>query len=296
MSLVQRVVVYAPAKINLFLDITGLRPDGYHLLDTVMQAISLHDIILIGRRREPGIRVTCSRPGIPEDSRNLVHRAAAVFAEAAGIHPFGIHIHIDKSIPAQAGLGGGSSDAAATLIGLNQLTGAAFAPPRLHEMALPLGADIPFLLYCDCARAEGIGESLAPLPALPDCLLVVAKPSVGVSTQEAYQAYDKAPPRACRNSAPMLDALYSSDLAGVCTQLYNVFEQVLPSDHTAAIQAVMRSCGALGAVLSGSGSAVVGLFENTAQAGACAQALGSAAEEVFVASPITHGAKILYTA
>lgn len=294
MQLLQRVVVEAPAKINLFLDIAGRREDGYHLLDTVMQTISLRDLLVIGRRSEPGIRITCSRPGIPEDDRNLVHRAVTVFAGATGVAPDGIHIHIDKSIPPQAGLGGGSADAAAALVGLNALNSAALSDSRLHALALTLGADVPFLIDGGCARAQGIGERLSPFAdPLPICTLLIAKPAAGISTQEAYSAYDSNPQHR-RGISGMLAALAAGDLSQVGERFYNVFELACPSQNTTDIKRIMIQHGALGATLSGSGSAVAGLFYHTSAAGECAHALSSLAEEVFLCQPLDRGANILY--
>lgn len=291
----QRVVLQAPAKINLFLDITGRLENGYHTLDTVMQTVALQDILIVGRRTEPGIRVTCSRPGIPEDSRNLVHRAAAAFADATGAQLTGVHIHIDKSVPPQAGLGGGSADAAAALVGLDTLAGTALGAQRLRELGLILGADIPFLIEGGCARARGIGEQLESLvPGLAPCHLLIAKPAAGVSTQAAYKAYDQSPDFPHSGIDSILRALRVGDIAATAGQLFNVFELACPDARTARIKAAMCAYGASGAVLSGSGSAVVGIFADEANAPNCAKALATLTEEVFLTRPMAHGVQVLH--
>lgn len=294
MGTLSRAVVEAPGKINLFLDIKGRLENGYHLLETVMQAVSLTDIVVVGRSASEGIRVTCSRPGVPEDECNLAYRAAACFLAETGTAPAGgLHIHIDKRIPPEAGLGGGSADAAAVLVGLNRLLERNLAGDSLCGMALALGADVPFAVKGGCALARGVGERLTALsPGLGDCRIVIAKPGGGISTPEAYARYDAAVDPAHRDSGDMLSALTGGDPAAAGRALFNVFEQVTGASR--AIKKTMLDHGALGAVLSGSGSAVAGLFRGPEQAGACFQALNACAEERFVCEPVPYGARLLH--
>lgn len=290
-----RVVVRAPAKINLFLDIAGTAPNGYHLLDTVMHAVDLSETLLIECVPEPGIHILCEYPGVPEDSSNLAHRAAAAFIDVAAPRlTGGLKIRIDKVIPPQAGLGGGSADAAAALIGLDHLFGTNLSDEHLREIGLALGADVPFLLTGGCAHASGVGELLTPVAGLPSqCLAVIAKPAAGISTAFAYAAYDRLPAPIHQSSMPILAALAAGDLAAVGCTMFNAFEQILPDGETARIREIMLQCGGVGAALSGSGSAVAALFVSPDAANRCAQCLSGSVSQVFVAQPVHHGPQIL---
>lgn len=289
-----RVVVDAPAKINLYLDITGTAPNGYHLLNTVMQTVSLNDIVVLGCRPEKGVRVTCSQPDIPEGEGNLAYHAAMLLLGQQAALQEGLHIHIDKQVPSQAGLGGGSANAAAVLVGLNHLLGAPYTLEQLCALSLQLGSDIPFLLRGGCALAQGVGEQLTSLfPGLHPCTLVIAKPFEGVSTAYAYAEYDNRETIRHGDVERIQLALAVGDLARTGAELFNVFEQVCPG-KTEAIREVMLRCGAAGAVLSGSGSAVVGLFAEPAAADYCMRELCSCVEEAFIAYPVGYGARILH--
>lgn len=199
----KRVTQNAHAKINLTLDVGRRRPDGYHDIRSVMQTIALHDTLTVTSAQAPGIRLAVTGDeagGVPTDETNLVHKAAVrlqKIAAARGIlagDRSGLHIDLYKRIPSQAGLGGGSSDAAAALLAVNNLFGLHLSPARLSEIGAALGADVPFFLTGGTALAEGLGEKLTPLlPLDPDWLLVIAKPSVGVSTAAAYAALDAVP-------------------------------------------------------------------------------------------------------
>ena len=186
----------AYAKVNLSLDVVGRRADGYHLLSMVCQTVSLCDTLTFVRKPGAPLSVRVEQaPEIPSGPENLVYRAAERFFAAAGEDDRGVEITIEKHIPAQAGLGGGSADAAAALRGLCRLYGKRLSKETLDAIALAVGADVPFCLCGGTALAEGIGERLTPLKALPRCLFVVVKPPFGVSTKEAYQKIDARPRR-----------------------------------------------------------------------------------------------------
>ena len=195
----------AHAKINLTLDVGPRRPDGYHEVRSVMQTIALHDTLTVSRDSAPGVHLTITGDeafGVPANETNLVHKAAVrlqKIAAARGIlagNQTGLRIMLDKHIPSQAGLGGGSSDAAATLLAVNELFGLSLSKTRLSEIGAALGADVPFFLTGGTALAKGLGEQITPLPPLsPNWPLVVVKPSVGVSTAAAYAALDAVPGR-----------------------------------------------------------------------------------------------------
>ena len=167
-----------PAKLNLALDVLSLRPDGYHEIQTVMQAVSIYDELVLRRRSERGVTLSSTLPFLPLDARNLAYRAAVAFFEEIGLSDYGIEISMKKHIPVGAGMGGGSANAAGVLLGLNRLYGAGLSMQRLSEIGLTLGADVPFcLLMGGAALACGIGERLTPLPSMPHCTLVVGMPS-----------------------------------------------------------------------------------------------------------------------
>ena len=186
----KRITVKAPAKINLSLDILGKRADGYHFLRTVMHAIDLCDTIHISMTGSD-IQILCDREDVPCDERNIAYKAAAAFFDQTQATQTGIRIQIDKTIPSQAGLGGGSADGAAVLVALNELYQTGLDTSKLQKIGALVGADIPFCITGGCALAEGIGEILSPIHAQLDCCFVVCKPEIGVSTAAAYNKFDE---------------------------------------------------------------------------------------------------------
>jgi len=246
----------APAKLNLSLQVFGKRPDGYHHIRSVMVPVSLYDDVTVEEARA-GISVECDMPGVPTDASNSCHKAAALFLAWAGT-PDGVRIRIRKAIPAESGLGGGSSDAAAALKGLIVLTGK--QPPReaLLSMAVRVGADVPFFLPGGAALVEGIGERLTPLPWNVPFYAVIVRPAFGFSTGEGYLRLGREP-----GAPPPRDRVPSfRTFSDVAAAVRNDFEAAWESSHPeiAAIRRELRSAGAAAAGLSGSGSAVFGLF------------------------------------
>lgn len=276
----------APAKINLTLDVLGRRPDGYHSLRSVMQSVSLCDRLSVVLNESGSVRVFCDRPDVPCGPDNTACRAAEAFFRAAGRHGAGADIAIEKQIPSRAGLGGGSADAAAVLRALNRLCETKFSLSRLQEIGLSAGADVPFCVGGGTSLAEGTGGRLTPLRSLPDCGIVICKPSDGVSTKDAYDALDAfgAPPP--DDTGPMRAALEQANLPAAAAALGNSFERAQRGTGTAAIQRELLSAGALGACLTGSGSAVFGLFHSREEAGRCRDALAGRFKEVFCCFPL----------
>jgi 4-diphosphocytidyl-2-C-methyl-D-erythritol kinase len=287
------VTVEAPAKINLSLDITGRREDGYHLIETVMQAIDLCDRVTVRHAGAPGaIRLGLTDQRIPGDSSNTAYRAAQAFFAAVrdkSIQNPGICISIDKRIPMQAGLAGGSADAAGTLAALNRLTDARLTDEELCLIGAGVGADVPFCILGGAAFAEGTGTILSPLQSMPSCHIVVAKPDCGVSTPEAYRRIDSAVLRRRPHTSVVADALCAADLDTLSRELCNVFEEALGLPEVGAIKQVMRDHETLGCCMTGSGSAVFGLFGGETAARRCAAALKRDYEEVYVCHPCPHG-------
>ncbi|MGI6264712.1 MAG: 4-(cytidine 5'-diphospho)-2-C-methyl-D-erythritol kinase [Acutalibacteraceae bacterium] len=285
----RRVTVFAPAKINLTLDVAGKRPDGYHELRSVMHAVDLGDTLTVARRERPGIGLWLSDPELPAGADNTVYKAAAALLALAG-DPFGVEIRVDKRVPRQAGLAGGSADAAGTLVGINALLDGRFSAKELEAVAATVGADVPFCLRGGCALAEGIGEKLMTLPPLPAWTAILCKPPVGVSTPEAYRLVDGAKKDPATDR--MLKALKSGDPGGIGRALGNDFEAALALPEVAAIRAAMERFSPLGSRMTGSGSAVYALFESDPPARDCAAALDGMGE-VFWCHPYALGPTVV---
>jgi 4-diphosphocytidyl-2-C-methyl-D-erythritol kinase len=257
----------APAKLNLSLQVFGKRPDGYHHIRSVMVPVSLYDEVTV-EEAAAGICVECDAPGVPTDAANSCHKAAALFLAWAGTPP-GVRIRIRKAIPAESGLGGGSSDAAAALKGLIALTGKHPPPEALLEMAVRVGADVPFFLPGGAALVEGVGERLTPLPWNVPFHAVIVRPAFGLSTREGYARLGREagdpPPR-----GPVPTFRSFSEVAAV---VRNDFEAAWAPAHPeiAAIKRELAAAGSAAAGLSGSGSALFGLF---ASEGAAREARG----------------------
>ena len=263
----------AYAKINLSLDVTGKRPDGYHDMLMVMQTITLCDDITV--TLTPGIpsRAECNLRFVPCDERNLAVRAADVFFAETGIENMGAHIKMHKRIPVGAGMAGGSSDAAAVLRALNRLCNTRLGGAGLEEIAAHIGSDVAFCVRGGTQLASGRGEKLTELPQMPDCSVVVCKPDFSVSTPELFRKLDSVKLRCHPDTQGIIELLGEGKLAKIARRMYNVFEDVPDRrrKEIAAIKSTMLDCGALGAIMTGTGSAVFGLFddENAAQRTLC---------------------------
>lgn len=277
------IVLSAPAKLNLSLDVTGRRADGYHTLRTVMQSIDWCDTVTVDFAEDNRIHLTCDG-GIPADEKNIAYRAAALFREAIGSER-GYVIDVKKCIPSQAGMAGGSADGAAVLRGLNALHGEPLSEEALFALGARLGADVPFCLLGGTALAEGIGTDLVPLTPLSACFFVVVKPDGGVSTPEAYRLLDNAPALLHPDVEAQCAAIGRHDFDGVVAHAGNSFEAPLALPHTADIVTLLKKHGAAAALLTGSGSAVFGIFKEQAVAEAAAAVLQKAYPETRLCRP-----------
>ncbi|SDW85990.1 4-diphosphocytidyl-2-C-methyl-D-erythritol kinase [Marininema mesophilum] len=255
------ISVKAPAKINLTLDVLHKRPDGYHDLEMVMTTVDLADRIDL-TEITGGIRLQSTSGFVPFDDRNLAYRAAALIKERFGITK-GVNILIHKRIPVAAGLAGGSSDAAATLRGLNKMWNLGLSTEELGELGLALGSDVPFCVQGGTAIARGRGEQLTPLSPPPPCWVVLAKPPHGVSTVEVFQALKMEKITTRPNLEGMLNALDKKDFDQVCEQLANVLEGVTMATYPKVrfLKERMATFGAEGVLMSGSGPTVFGLVK-----------------------------------
>ncbi len=281
----------AYAKLNLTLDVLHKREDGYHDLRMVMQSVDLTDTITLETGEANGLTVCTNVNFLPNDERNLAAAAALRFREATGKGADGLAISIRKRIPVCAGMGGGSSDAAAVLRGLNTLTGVGLPPKRLAEVGGLVGSDVPYCVIGGTALAEGRGEILTPLPPLPDCRIVICKPKFFISTPELFSRINCARIRCRPDTAGVIAALEAGDLNGVARRLYNVFEDVLPARYAAEIaeiKDVLIHSGALGAAMSGTGPTVFGLFETESCAEAAYAALAGTYQDVFLTRPVSN--------
>lgn len=290
-----KAIVKAPAKINLTLDIVGKRADGYHDVAMVMQTVSLYDTVTvetIGEKGE-GIEVSCpAYPEVPTDDSNIVCKAAKAFFTVTGAAPKPLKITIDKVIPTQAGLAGGSSDGAAVVLALNQLFDAHLKMEEMADICARFGSDVPFCLLGGTMLATGTGTTLKKLRALPDCYIVICKPDVSVSTAAAYAACDARQPKGFLYTDELIKRLYSRDIRGLSTCLYNEFEQVMELPEINEIKKLMLSARALGSSMSGSGSATYAIFLNKKKAEKCVDILKEKYNKVFLTEPLKDGCRV----
>ena len=275
------IEIKAYAKINLTLDITGKRADGYHEVKTVMQSVSLCDSVTLCTNDSGKITVSCEYPGVPCDERNIAVKCAVSFFEAAGIKNKGLHIAIDKNIPTQAGLAGGSADGAAVFRGLNELYGKPLSEEGLCSLGAKIGADVPFCIMGGTALGEGTGTVLTRLKPLPHMYFVLVKPPFGISTKEAFDAVDSAGPPEYNATDRMLECLDDVRLIG--KNLRNDFEETLRNEPLLKIKSKLLECdGALGAVMTGSGSTVYAVFDDEKKAKACKKLFSEEYKDVFL--------------
>ena len=268
------VTEIANAKVNLTLAVGEKRPDGYHEVETVMTAVDLFDTVTVSRH--PGIRdeLICDPPVTERPEDNLCMKALRVFFQELGVKEDFVTITLQKRIPTQAGLGGGSSDAAAMLRGLRTLYAPDMTDTRLEEMAAELGSDVPYFIRGGTVLANGRGEWLAPLPPMPECWFVIVKPEESHSTAAMYAAIDSVKAERGADSQCMRQGLAAGDLRQIAAGLSNDFQQVLPEGSAVpAIVRSLRELGALNAQMTGSGSAVYGLFRHREDAEAAAGVL-----------------------
>ncbi len=286
------VKVLAPAKINLTLEVLGKRPDGYHDISTVMQSVDLCDAITLSDNDSGKVTVSCDYDGVPCDDSNLCAKAAYRYFDYCRKDVQGVHIHIDKVIPTQAGLAGGSADAAAAVLGLNVLFNSRLKPAELAEIAERVGADVPFCLAGGTKLATGIGTELKKLPSFNcDCIVICKPDTVSVSTAEAYKKVDALNPHASYSNE-MVKALYSRDMFNISTTIFNDFELALQIPEVNEIKKIMFDCKARGCGMSGSGSAVFAIFTSNRRAKKCVEKLKQTYDKVFLCKPIKTGCTV----
>lgn len=282
----------AYAKINITLDVLGRREDGYHELRMIMQTVSLRDMIAV--RIGCGgneIRTVSNLGYLPDDDRNIVVKAAHAFFEVSGVVCDGVHIAIEKRIPVAAGLGGGSSNGAAVLRALNRLYKTNLTIEELCDIGLKIGADVPFCIHGGTMLAEGIGEVLTKLPDMPECYVVLCKPGFGMSTAQVYGALNSNEIKQHPDTTRICTAIEKGDLREIAENMYNVLEEVVSKERSeiAATRAILMKYGALGSLMSGSGSTTFGIFNDMKFAEAAYKKLKSCYRDTFFAKTCILG-------
>ena len=274
------------AKINISLDLVGKRDDGYHLLRTVMQTVSLCDYITLSRARKDGINMTCNRPYIPTDEKNIAYKTALKFFEYTGITP-AANIGLRKYIPCGAGLGGGSSNGAAVFDGLCTLFGVDIPIKKKVEVTKDIGADIPFFFYGGTALCEGIGEIVTPLKNLPDCRIIIAKPPVSLSTAAIFSSPKTKEAFGGTSTDGVLFGIEKGDIKSVTQSAKNALEgaSIDECSQIADIKESLLQNGADFSMMSGSGSAVFGIFTDYKKAKRAFYSLSQNYKEVYITKP-----------
>ena len=276
------------AKLNLTLDVLGKRPDGYHDLKSVMQTVSVRDDIEIDIGTGKEWKLTCTNPDVPTDERNLAWKAAKVYLDTLGKDPNGLEIRITKRIPMEAGMGGGSADAAAVLRALNRHYGNPLSILALAELGSQIGSDVPFCTVCGTAMVEGRGEQLRKLPDLPDCCFVICKPDFSCSTPELYKKIDETEIARRPDHAAMESALLVGDLGKVAENICNVFDPIVTEDHLELnyIKSIFNTYGSVAQQMTGSGSAVFAIVPDFEFAAVICNMLKDNYPGVFIAKPV----------
>ena len=272
----------AYAKVNITLDVVGKREDGYHLLKMIMQNIDIYDVITI-EKIESGIEITCNKPYVPTDERNLAYKAAKLFKDTFNITS-GVSINIKKNIPVAAGLAGGSTDCAAVLKIMNKLFQVNADNEKLMELGVKLGADVPYCIDGGTALCEGIGEVLTPLKPFKNHIIVLVKPPFGVSTKEVYKNFDLGRVKNHPETDKVITYMNEDNLYEVAKNMKNLLENVTLKKHKviSSIKSEMESLGAIKAMMSGSGPTVFAFFDDMMKAQRCYDEMKKKYNDTFI--------------
>ena len=288
------ITLKSRAKINLSIDVLGKRQDGYHLVEMIMQTIDLYDLIEINEKDNDQITIKSTSDEIPLDCNNLVYKAANLIKKTFNINK-GVEIHIKKNIPVAAGMAWGSSNAAAVLVGLNKLWNLNLSNQQLEKIGLKLGADVPFCINGGAVLASGIGEELTPIKGLTkDVCILVCKPDLFVSTKEVYECIDSKDIDKRPNNKFLIECLKNEDTRQLAENMFNVLEGVTMDKHPVIqqIKDIMTNNRALGAMMSGSGPTVFGLYENREDAVKCKAILEKQFKQTFVVACEEKGVEV----
>ena len=290
MAKLNTVTVLAPAKLNLALDVVGLLSNGYHDLDMTMQTITLYERVVL--RRSPYLNLRLPGSQVVPNEKNTAIKAALAFFDYTGLLA-GVDITIYKNTPVRAGMAGGSADAAAVLVGMNALYGARLSMSELCALGAKIGADVPFALMGGTCRVQGVGDFIKALPPVPECWFTVVMPDYGVSTPEAFAAYDKVGSSVHPDCEAQEAAVRAGDLDAVCAAAGNALEECSGAKDNEAIKTLLKEHGAITALMTGSGAAVFGVFRTEAEARAAAGAAKARWQQVYVAQPDRGGARVV---
>lgn len=286
-----KVTVIAPAKINLSLDILGVDERGYHLLDMIMQTVSLFERVTVSKKKKD-ITLSSNARYIPTDSKNVAVKAAMLFFEYTGIQG-GAHIHIKKTVPIKAGMAGGSADAAGVIVGLDKIYETNLTHQQMCEIGAKAGSDVPFMIMGGTKRVQGVGEIIKPCPPMPRCHLVICMPDKGVSTPAAFANYDTLGEKTLVETDKLVAAMEENDIYGVAKYMANDLEKAAASEYTQPIKEELIQQGAIGSVMTGSGAAVFGVFDDEDKAKAAVEYFRGRVRSVFIAKPVGFGATIV---
>lgn len=282
----------AYAKINLGLDVLCRREDGYHDVKMIMQTIQMYDMLEMEKSEKPGIHLTTNLSYIPVNENNLVYKAAKLLMDQYGVEE-GITINLNKFIPVAAGMAGGSSDAAATLVGVNKMFQLGLTRQQLMELGVKIGADVPYCVMRGTALAEGIGEKLTVLPPMPPCYVLIGKPGISVSTKFVYTNLNLGPDTHHPDIDGMIQALEKGDLYGITDRMENVLEKVTIPEYPVieTIKNHMKAHGAVNAMMSGSGPTVFGIFDDKEKAEYACEKLKESmlAKQIFLTTVFNNG-------
>lgn len=287
-----KIEVKAYAKINLLLDIVATRKDGYHDLFMIMQSVNVYDTVTVENTDDEKITITCDDDTIPCNEKNIAYKAAAEFFNSQDIKNTGIHIDIKKRIPHAAGLAGGSADGAGVIVALNKIFKSELCNKQLCKIGVKVGADVPFCITGGTLLAQGIGDVLNPVKPLKKCHIVLAKPEIGVNTGYAYKQFDMQGKVHTPDKLGMLYAIQSGNLSEICLKMENVFEQFIEVPNRVDMKEIMRSNGALGTCMSGSGPTIFGIFTDKNSAKKAAEEIKAYAKDICICTPVSKGCKI----
>lgn len=286
------VTALAPAKLNLTLDVTGVRPDGYHTVDMLMQTVDLYERVIV--RKSAGLTLTLPGSAVPANEHNTAWKAAVAFFRETGLLA-GASVTVEKRVPVRAGMAGGSADAAAVLVALNALYGARLSERKLCALGARVGADVPFCVMGGTARVTGIGEALERVPPCPPCFFTVCMPRGGSATPQVYARYDCVGAGERPDTPAALAALAAGDLPALCAQMKNALSRAGAGPDTEAIRRVLREYGAGAALMTGSGAAVFGVFRAQSAAEAARDALAADYPGAWVLRPAPRGAHVVHS-
>ncbi len=284
------VKVLAPAKLNLTLDIVGTQANGYHLMDMIMQSVSLYEEVKL--EKSDDITLKLSDASLPVNERNTAYKAAATFFCDTGLLA-GVKINIKKAVPVRAGMAGGSADAAAVIVGLNALYGAKLTLQQMCEIGAKIGADVPFCIVGGTAHVSGIGDVIKPISNCPACFFTVVMPSGGVSTPYAFAKYDEIGTDKRPDNTGAIQAINSGNLSALCGSMHNSLQYSSESWHNDIICNILKDSGAMAALMTGSGAAVFGVFETQKQAEKARDNCLKQYADCWVLEPVQRGAHVL---